>query len=62
MTDETTDVVIEEQEASPTEGQEPVDVNKLPPRGAMAFVGLLLTFYVLYFFWIYVQIFVMRGA
>ncbi len=59
MIEETTDIVVEEE---PTEGQEPVDVNKLPPRGAMAFVVLMGLFYVLYFFWIWFQIFVLRGA
>ncbi|MGB1285212.1 MAG: hypothetical protein ACPG7F_01665 [Aggregatilineales bacterium] len=44
------------------EGEEDAPYNLIEPRGAAAFVALMLVFYIIYYIFHYVEIFIIRGG
>lgn len=50
------------QPASEVEVEDIEESSYAVPRGALAFVLLMITFYILYWFFTWFEIFVMRGA
>lgn len=65
MTQQELDVNDEQQPVIPEEQRDevehPSEIDP-QPRGALVFVGLLIAFYVIYWFITYFEVFILRGA
>lgn len=54
--------VHEEQQTEEVHTTEENEHSSIIPRGAIFFVGAMLTFYIIYWFLVWFEIFILRGA